>query len=386
MKRWICAAVCAAMLLVSLTGCSTVKKLEGGQPDAPVVKTGELAARQGDWVYYINGSNSADEEYDFTYGAAIRGALCRINPDRSQKDIVIPQVVISFTIRGEWIYYMTPKGDDVETRKLMYCRARIDGTGFHEIADITDYSYFNMHEEYVYFTLNEKFYRADHNLADRKEIIGSLIHNAVFAGDDIYYTTAHYDVAQDVYYPTELRTVKNDGTNDRLIAQGAFYLIGTTDKYLAATNAANGYTVLVDRSTLVSETRLYVPYETVTVSDDGRYLLLNDIEDGKTLRAYNIEARESVTLFSDGARLPILCGDTVYFYNDDDDNKIYSVPVDGSAEAALYYRYPCSPELSLQVLDNYMYFFNAEDAGAIYRINMNTGVHEYIEMVRANLS
>ena len=383
MKRLFVIMLC--VLTLFLSSCSGGEKLEGGQPEEPVVKTGEIAARQGDWVYYINGSNSFDTDYDFTYGAAVKGALCRVNSDRSVKNIVIPQIVISFTIKGEWIYYMTPKGESEEDRRLIYCKTRIDGTGHKEIEDITDYMYFNMHEDYVYFTLNDKFYRSDHDLKNRKEIVGTLIHNALFAGDYIYYTTAKYDSVQDVYYPTELRVVKNDGSDNKLIEKGAFYLNGTTDRYLAVTNAANGYTVLVDRDTLQSEIRLYVPYEQVTVSSDGKYLILNDIEESKSLKAYNIETRKTEVLFKDGAMLPIEYDGMVYFYNSGDKNKIYRVPIDASGEAELFYRYSCSTELTLQILDNYLYFFNNDDGGAVYRINMDTNTHEYIEFVRKML-
>lgn len=383
MKRLFVIMLCA--LILFLSGCSDTEKLEGGQPEEPVVKNGEIAARQGDWVYYINGSNSFDTDYDFTYGAAIKGALCRVNSDRSVKNIVIPQIIISFTIKGEWIYYMTPKGESEEDRRLIYCKTRIDGTGHKEIEDITDYMYFNMHEDYVYFTLNDKFYRSDHDLKNRKEIVGTLIHNALFVDDYIYYTTANYNSVQDVYYPTQLNVVKNDGSENKLIEKGAFYLDGATDKYLVVTNATNGYTLLVDRDTLESEVRLYVPYEQVTVSSDGKYLILNNIEESQSLKAYNIETRKTEVLFKNGAKLPIEYDGMVYFYNSSDDNKIYRVPIDASGEAELFYRYSCSTELTLQILDNYLYFFNNDDGGAVYRINMDTNTHEYIEFVRKML-
>ena len=377
MKRLL--LVLLSLVILFLAACSGVEKLEGGQPEEPVVKTGEIAARQGDWVYYINGSNSFDTDYDFTYGAAIKGALCRVNSDRSVKDIVIPQIIISFTIKGEWIYYMTPKGESEEDRRLMYCKTRIDGTGHKEIEDITDYMYFNMHEDSIYFTMDNKFYKSDHDLKNKKLVADTLIHNALFADEYIYYTKAKYDSVQDVYYPTELSVVKNDGTDNRLIERGSFYLIGTTGEYLAVTNASNGYTSLVDRNTLESEVRLYVAYEQITVSSDGKYLILNDIESSQSLKAYNIETRETKNLFKDGAELPVEHEGMIYFYNSADKNKLYRVPVDGSSEAELFYRYSCSTELAAQILDNYMYFFNNDDSGAVYRINMNTNTHEYIE-------
>jgi len=53
MKKFI-SLILVALVLFSISGCK--KALEGGQPDAEIVSNGGIVTKQGDWIYYINGS------------------------------------------------------------------------------------------------------------------------------------------------------------------------------------------------------------------------------------------------------------------------------------------------------------------------------------------
>ena len=56
-------SLAAACVLMLLSGCaSQPEPLAGAQPDAEVVSNGLWAARQGDWIYYINGDNYVRDE------------------------------------------------------------------------------------------------------------------------------------------------------------------------------------------------------------------------------------------------------------------------------------------------------------------------------------
>jgi hypothetical protein len=143
--------------------------------------------------------------------------------------------------------------------------------------------------------------------------------------DKIYYTKAVYDKLNDSYSPGDLSQINPDGSDNKLITKKGYIFIGINDKYIIAIDYTSGYTYLIDRKTFAEEVRLYIVYEDMTLSDDGKRIIMNSFENKKGLAVYDIESKKLTTLFSGAAVLPREYGGKLYFYNADDSNKLYSV-------------------------------------------------------------
>ena len=74
-KKWKALLVLAAAVCMALSGCAP--SVSGGQPDAEVLSNGGIAAVQGDYVYYINGSMPAMLSDALSGGKHGRGHLIR---------------------------------------------------------------------------------------------------------------------------------------------------------------------------------------------------------------------------------------------------------------------------------------------------------------------
>lgn len=385
MKKKLIVLIVMAVLLCG--GCQSRPALEGAQPDEPVIKTGEIAAIQGDWIYFINGMASSAAG-DFSYGNAIVGALCRVNKnDRTQKDIVIPQIVLTFRIVGEWIYYISPLDKGIieptttgtEPQRnigALYSRVRVDGTGHRVIRDVTDYTYFGIEADGLYYCNKEEFYYSAHDFGSAVLLADTLIYDMRIKDDKVYYTDAGTSGGQ--YYPKSLWVVDKDGKNSKQLSNRSYMLAGVAEEFVLCVNYTNGRTETVSRTDGTSDVRVYNAYEDMRLTQDGKKLMLSNGMENTGLAIYDFETRELSYLFNGKALLPREHEGKIYFYNVDDGNRLYVVNVDGSGEAVKYCKHVCATEMAVQIMDGYLYYINADDSNFTYRIDLETGNYQYI--------
>lgn len=146
-KKAVCLIAVIAMLGATLAGCgdSSYKgdTLDGYVSGAAVESNGGFAVKQGDFVYFINGSQSYTA--DNTYGDVVKGALMRIavsdlaNGNYDNVKTVVPSLFSTSGIKagiyifGDYVYYATPTtaknlDGEVENGWLDFKRAKLDGS------------------------------------------------------------------------------------------------------------------------------------------------------------------------------------------------------------------------------------------------------------------
>ena len=143
------AAATLAFSTLALAGCGAKdyageKLTPGYDATATVTSNGGFAVEKGNYVYFINGSES--NTADNTYGDVVKGALMRISKTEladgkyDAAQIVIPSLLVAgdktagLFIYGEYVYYATPTTDknpqtgEVESSYLDFKRSKLDGS------------------------------------------------------------------------------------------------------------------------------------------------------------------------------------------------------------------------------------------------------------------
>ena len=146
-KKALCLVAAIAMFGATLAGCgdSSYKgdDLSGYVPGAAVESNGGFAVKQGDFVYFINGSESYTASNK--YGEVVKGALMRIsasdlaNGNYDNVKTVVPSLFATQSIKagvyifGDYVYYATPTADknkdgEVVNNSLDFHYAKLDGS------------------------------------------------------------------------------------------------------------------------------------------------------------------------------------------------------------------------------------------------------------------
>ncbi|MBO4535432.1 MAG: hypothetical protein J5755_05795 [Clostridia bacterium] len=150
--------VIIAMLVVVclvLVGCESYKnaKFDKGDVSAPVLSNGGSVVVQGNYVYFVNGySGYLKTATANWFGNVLKGAILRLpvgETDMSKAEVIVPKSVMSesshtgFSIYGDYIYYVSPSGDEdrsgnVLTGNLQFLRTGLDGQNTAIILEIED--------------------------------------------------------------------------------------------------------------------------------------------------------------------------------------------------------------------------------------------------------
>ncbi len=128
MKKLV-AAFCVIVLLITASGCG--QKLEGGQPDAEIVSNGGIAVKQGDWIYFINGSMPDKANDAVKYDN--RARIYRMKSDGTGCEAVTDKKAFNMYIYGGNIFYTSPTMTDV----ILY-RIGIDGRNNKKLFTFSD--------------------------------------------------------------------------------------------------------------------------------------------------------------------------------------------------------------------------------------------------------
>ena len=235
------------VLALGFTGCSEFNygpiATDADNLAAPVESNGGLVAKQGNYVYFVNGIGTA--AMDNKFGEVIRGAIMRYTLDNNGDIVddslvtVVPKVVFSnyadcgFAIFGEWIYYVSPsvkidKQGNRLTNVVDFYRAKLDGTGTQKITEVE-----NASVEYV-FTKDALLYQS-----------GSEIYSVDLTGDTFTVNTLAEEITG--YMFPKLQDYDADDTTVS-IDEYVFYTKADEDDYESANHL---YAVKPDGTGLV---------------------------------------------------------------------------------------------------------------------------------------
>ncbi|MBR2955785.1 MAG: hypothetical protein IKC54_01150 [Clostridia bacterium] len=244
-----------AVLASVLVGCNKYEwtSIGGGNPNATVESNGGYYVKQGDYVYFINGYDTA-ETVDNTWGTPVKNSIVRakLNADGTYSDavVVVPKQVYNkdakggFAIFGEWIYYATPNNDKdksgvASTTHTDFMRTKIDGSVTQLLATI------NSRTSQYFFTPTRILFKEASssvvNFIDFSAVDGS---KSMDNGKGVAYgtflenvETILWDYNSEYIYFTEtvtgdmsyefcntLNAIKCDGTDKKVLADKFTYL------------------------------------------------------------------------------------------------------------------------------------------------------------------
>lgn len=365
-KLFSLALVCAVVLL---SGCAdSAEPLTGAQPDEAVVSDGLWAARQGDWIYYINGDNYVRDE-----GVRIheyRGALCRMKQDRSMQDVVVAEDVSLFNIDGEYIWYVAY--DDGQS---VLCRIKSDRTEKKEILrfdSVYDWGGYAYMQDVIYYVKDGGLYRLDKATLKSDRIGMHDIYNLRVSSRYVYYTVNNEGE------PGELYKAAHDQTEPEQLTMVPAFLLEAGEGRAYYYALATGYCYCYDEEADKAEAIAMGGYEEFLFVPEEGFLVGSYISSEEGMYVMPIEGGERVKISEDRAERMIYYDGYIYYINLSEMYELYRIRPDGTDRESI-----CPDAVSEldvpDLLDGYLYYFSDSDEGRIYRINLETLQYECVE-------
>ena len=134
MKKTTLILAAALLCVCLLTGCGY--SLEGGQPDGEVVSNDGIALRQGDYIYYINGSMPT--LLSDALSGSDQAAVFRMKADGTQKQRLSTKKTYAIYVHGEYLYLLSPVSAD----RLAIYEISINGGMEREIIKFENTGYY----------------------------------------------------------------------------------------------------------------------------------------------------------------------------------------------------------------------------------------------------
>lgn len=249
------------VLALGLTGCTEYAygpiTFDQTSTSSKVESNGGLVAKQGNYLYFVNGIGSAT--MDNKFGEVVRGAIMRYTLDAQGNVVdnslvtVVPKVVYSgqkevgFAIFGDWLYYVSPtvkvdKQGNRMTTIVDFYRVKLDGTGTQKIAEIasTSVNYVFTEKAFVYY-LDGNIYSIDLTAESfeakviAEDVTGYMLpelqdydpaDTTLSTDEYIYYSVADED---DYETANHLFAIKPDGTGKVQLIGPTTYTTGAND-------------------------------------------------------------------------------------------------------------------------------------------------------------
>lgn len=180
-KKIILVLVCLVIAVFALGGCVETLKQEaisGNYENKEISSNGGLAVEYGDYLYFVNGF--ASEEDENTFGKVTKGAISRVELDENRapkKDtftVVVPKKVYSteknyggLYIYNDYIYYSTTSitkdsEGNPKTSEMVIMRTKVDGTDSQKIAEFSSHSVpYQVRNNSLVYIEDQKVYRID---------------------------------------------------------------------------------------------------------------------------------------------------------------------------------------------------------------------------------
>jgi peptidoglycan/xylan/chitin deacetylase (PgdA/CDA1 family) len=266
---------------------------------------GGSAALQGNWIYYVNNSDSYK--------------LYKIKTDGTGKIKLSDDMPKYINVLGDWIYY----SNDSDAGKLY--KIKTDGTGKAMLSE-DDVYYVNAAGDWIYYKNNSdasRLYKIKIDGTGKTKINDDMSYDITSAGEWIYYV--------DESNGYKIYKIKTDGTSKTKLNDNTSYDM----------NVADGW-IYYQKSIMNSDDNS-VPIGLYKIKTDGT---------------------EETKLSDDVPYYINVAGDWIYYVNNSDSNKLYKIKTDGSAKTKM-----CDDKSSdINVLGNWIYCAIKEDAAKLYKL------------------
>lgn len=230
------------------------------------------------YIYYIR--NNTGDGIDYNFFSFYQNALVRVSKDGKETLILDTDPCLYASLIGNYIYYIHYDEQDAST---LY-KVCIDGTGKQKVASEAFYTC-NADGQYFYYngmSVDGSIHRYD-TTTDTSKIVysGNCFQPVVQNGEDVYYISGNHDYAlvhtnlnfdnptvvttdslesynvygSYIYYQrydddgSALCMIKNDGTESKVIAEGAYCDIHVTTYFVFFTEFYSGQQYYILRST-----------------------------------------------------------------------------------------------------------------------------------------
>ena len=353
------------VICLLLCGCSSSTTeffLEGANPDAPVVSDGGIAIGQGEHIYYLNGDNYVRKDGMRLH--SFRGAICRMNSNGTDKAVLCNDDVSIFNLEGDRIWYVA--WDNNVSRVYTI---KTDGSGRRKLADIDstfDGGGYGLSKNYIYYTYNGMLYRMDRDGSGKLQLTFERICNLYCDQNGVYYTDYKNQDYGRVYF------IKHGLDEAQEITSEPSYVLGGIGDKVYYYRFENGFCYCYDYASGTTESVTHLGYEDYCFAQDGKIYasyLSEDKDQGIFAIDVNTGTRER--LCDDRAERMLYHDGYVYYINDSALYSLDRVSVLTKEVEQVVDNMVSSVDL-LDIVGDWLYYFNDDDESRIYRVNIKT--------------
>lgn len=374
-KKFKALLVLAAVVCMLLSGCAP--SLDGGQPDAQVISNGGIAAVQGDYVYYINGSMPAMLSDALSGGQ--QASIYRLDSE-GNAERVTNKAAYDFRIYGELIYFIAP----LSQNELAIYMTKITGGSPKQIISIGNGDTYYLGENAIAVEKNSSIsvIQIESNEITNLELSEEHSGNI----KQIYMTESHI-----YYYIANKAGIRqlslNDLSQDPVVMTNRNgHIYGVYDNYLYYERADDNLTRFsispenfVNGTYPEGETLSNSVYDLLVLAPDASYMAGVSSDEGSTglyVMALNGSARVKITEEMPSA---VLAGENYLYFSMPSDNSIYRVEYSGDnltllcSQPAVAGPGETGPDYYMDEADGWLYFFNKQNGGEVWRVSVQNG-------------
>ncbi len=359
MKKFI-AVFCALVLLTSVTGCG--HKLEGGQPDAEVISNGGIAVKQGDWLYFINGSmpDKAGEAVKYDN----RARIYRIKADGSECAPITDKKAFGMYVCKSFIYYTSPTLTDV----VLY-RIGIDGSDNKKLFTFSDKDFVDFGSNGVAVAHGESIFYFDYISGKKTEFeVGSKSSGLRISDSYIYF------YAQNVK-GTKCIDIKTGNIEMLCEENGPLLYVDDTNVFFASARVPyhiNANTFQLDQISESLYRSILLNYKNSAIicmasNEEEKGLYLQPMENiaGEAVEEGGNRAR--ILLHSKSASAYCLNDDYIFFV-EEETGDIYRMTYEGKDKLKLGNMKSVFSLDSIDIVGDTLFLFDSVESGCAYMV------------------
>lgn len=374
-KKWKAVILLAAAFCFALSGCAP--SLNGGQPEAEVVSNGGIAAVQGDYLYYINGSMPAMLSDALSGGA--QAAIYRLD-SQGKAEKVTNKAAYDFRIYGELIYFIAPLSEN----QLALYMTKITGGSPKQIISMNNGDTYCLGENAIAVEKDSRISVIEiesnniKNLALSEENSGDIKQIYMTASHIYYYISNKAGIRQIELADTDKAPVVMSNRNG--------HIYGVIDGYLYYERADDYLTRLdispenfVNGAYPEGETLSNSVYDLLALAPDGSAMAgVSSDEGSQGLYVMTLDgsSRKKVT-----EQMPtaLLAGEKYIYFSVPSDNSVYRADYLGGSPVKLCDQPAAAgpgetgSDYYMDEADGWLYFFNQQNGGEIWRVPVEGG-------------
>lgn len=349
------ARVTAVVLLALLSalmfcGCETKGALTEGTVTAVTKADG--------YIYYINGIGSTPGA-DYQYSVK-QGALCRMNPDGTNRQIIVPMCVAAYQIAGDEIYLVSLSSDN----EYIIGVTALDGTGY-TVIDKMVIGTFQYLYGYLYYQTQEGLVRTDSRGGGKRLLDERTPTSTAFWGDSLYCTFADEDTGK-----ASLERIALDGSQKQTVKETECFIMGRGENGIYYLSREDSVLYLLNCQSGKSTKMVFTSYAEYAINDKAGLAYCASGQENGRLVEHNMLTGDKRVLNEYYCTDLVLTDEYVYFINGSDNSFLYRTRISDKKTELVTATVPLSGRV--YVIDGYIYYTSPNERSRIYRINEET--------------